>query len=45
MPAIIDGVTTNPSLVLKADRPIRELLQDICQITDGPVSAEVVASE
>lgn len=42
---LIDGVTTNPSLVLKVNRPIIELLKDICQITDGPVSAEVVASD
>lgn len=38
---LIDGVTTNPSLVLKANRPIKEIIKDICDVTDGPVSAEV----
>ncbi|WP_182085990.1 fructose-6-phosphate aldolase [Aureimonas sp. ME7] len=40
---LIDGVTTNPSLVLKANRPIKELLKDICEVTDGPVSGEVAS--
>jgi transaldolase len=38
---LIDGVTTNPSLVLKAGRPIMELIAEICDAVDGPVSAEV----
>ena len=38
---LIDGVTTNPSLVLKANRPIKDIIKDICDVTDGPVSAEV----
>lgn len=42
---IIDGVTTNPSLVLKANRPIKELLKEICEVTDGPVSGEVASLE
>ncbi len=42
---LIDGVTTNPSLVLKANRPILEIIKDICAITEGPVSAEVAAIE
>ncbi|MFA6156502.1 fructose-6-phosphate aldolase [Mesorhizobium sp.] len=42
---IIDGVTTNPSLVLKANRPIKELLKEICEVTDGPVSGEVASIE
>lgn len=42
---LIDGVTTNPSLVLKADRPIKELLEEICEVTDGPVSGEVASLE
>ena len=42
---LIDGVTTNPSLVLKADRPIKELLEEICEVTDGPVSGEIASLE
>ncbi len=42
---LIDGVTTNPSLVLKANRPIKEIIADICGVTDGPVSAEVAATD
>lgn len=38
---LIDGVTTNPSLVLKAGRPIMDLIAEICDAVDGPVSAEV----
>lgn len=41
---LIDGVTTNPSLVLKANRPIKEIIADICEVTDGPVSAEVAGT-
>jgi transaldolase len=40
---LIDGVTTNPSLVLKAGKPLKELVEGICAVTDGPVSAEVSA--
>lgn len=40
---IIDGVTTNPSLILKSGRDITEVTREICAIVDGPVSAEVVA--
>lgn len=40
---ILDGVTTNPSLVAKEGRNFRELLDEILEIVDGPVSAEVVA--
>ncbi len=42
---ILDGVTTNPSLVSKEGRNVRELILEICQIVDGPVSAEVVSLE
>ncbi|WP_185984457.1 fructose-6-phosphate aldolase [Aureimonas mangrovi] len=42
---LIDGVTTNPSLVLKANRPIKEIIKDICDVTEGPVSAEVAATD
>ena len=40
-----DGVTTNPSLILKSGRDILEVTKEICGIIDGPVSAEVVALE
>ena len=39
------GVTTNPSLVAKEDKPFTEILREICGIVDGPVSAEVVSLE
>ena len=42
---MVDGVTTNPSLILKSGRDIREVTREICELVDGPVSAEVVATE
>ncbi|WP_420407884.1 fructose-6-phosphate aldolase [Hoeflea sp.] len=42
---LIDGVTTNPSLIMKSGRDIREVTKEICDIVDGPVSAEVAATE
>jgi len=42
---LLDGVTTNPSLILKSGRPILEVTKEICEIVDGPVSAEVTAVE
>jgi len=42
---MVDGVTTNPSLVAKEQRPFGDILRDICAIVDGPVSAEVVSLE
>ncbi|WP_170358148.1 fructose-6-phosphate aldolase [Ruegeria arenilitoris] len=42
---MVDGVTTNPSLILKSGRDILEVTKDICDLVDGPVSAEVVATE
>jgi transaldolase len=42
---ILDGVTTNPSLAAKESAPYREILQEICRIVDGPVSAEVIATD
>jgi transaldolase len=42
---LLDGVTTNPSLVLKANRPYPEILKEICAIVPGPVSAEVAATD
>jgi len=38
----VDGVTTNPSLISKENRPAKELLREICSIIDGPISAEVI---
>jgi len=40
---MVDGVTTNPSLVAKEGRDFKELIRDIADIVDGPVSAEVVS--
>ncbi len=42
---LLDGVTTNPSLILKSGRDVREVITEICGLTTGPVSAEVVALE
>ncbi|MGY6410932.1 MAG: fructose-6-phosphate aldolase [Alkalilacustris sp.] len=42
---MVDGVTTNPSLILKSGRDILEVTKEICGIVSGPVSAEVVALE
>lgn len=42
---LVDGVTTNPSLILKSGGKIAEVTKQICDIVDGPVSAEVVATE
>jgi transaldolase len=40
---VLDGVTTNPSLVAKEGKDFRKLLEEICSIVDGPISAEVVS--
>ncbi len=42
---MVDGVTTNPSLILKSGRDILEVTKEICALVSGPVSAEVVATE
>lgn len=42
---VLDGVTTNPSLVAKEGRSFREVLLEVCNIVDGPISAEVVSVE
>ena len=42
---LVDGVTTNPSLVAKSGRKMAEVIAEICAITPGPVSAEVTATE
>jgi transaldolase len=40
----IDGVTTNPSLLAKAGKPIKKAIAEICEVVDGPISAEVLAT-
>lgn len=42
---LLDGVTTNPSLVAKEGKDFRQLLEEIIKIVDGPISAEVVATD
>ena len=42
---LLDGVTTNPSLVAKAGRDFKALIAEICEIVPGPVSAEVAATD
>jgi len=42
---MVDGVTTNPSLIMKSGRDILEVTKEICALVEGPVSAEVVATE
>ncbi|MFQ3355945.1 MAG: transaldolase [Paracoccaceae bacterium] len=42
---IVDGVTTNPSLILKSGRNIIDVLKEICKLVPGPVSAEVVSND
>lgn len=39
----VDGVTTNPTLIAKSGRSFEEVIKEICKITDGPVSAEVIS--
>ncbi|MDP2798512.1 MAG: fructose-6-phosphate aldolase [Deltaproteobacteria bacterium] len=42
---LIDGVTTNPSLIARENKPFKKLLTEICRIVKGPISAEVVSLE
>jgi len=42
---LLDGVTTNPSLIAKAGKPFIPLIEEICSIVEGPVSAEVAATD
>ncbi len=42
---LVDGVTTNPSLVAKTGREYADVVKEICQIVDGPISAEVIATD
>jgi transaldolase len=42
---IVDGVTTNPTKLAQAGRPLMEVVEEICQIVDGPISVEAVSTE
>ena len=42
---LLDGVTTNPTLISKAGRPIKEVIAEICEAVPGPISAEVAATD
>ncbi len=42
---VIDGVTTNPTLIARTGRPMKDVVKDICEIVDGPISAEVIATD
>ncbi len=42
---IIDGVTTNPSLIAREGRKFEEVVREIAEIVDGPISAEVVSTD
>ncbi|EYS95462.1 fructose-6-phosphate aldolase [Bartonella bacilliformis] len=42
---LVDGVTTNPSLILQSGRNILDVIQEICSLVEGPVSAEVAATD
>ena len=42
---IVDGVTTNPSLIAKAGGDMNAIIEEICSIIDGPISAEVIATD
>jgi len=42
---VLDGVTTNPSLIAKSGRPFHTVIEEICKLVDGPVSAEAVSEK
>ena len=42
---MVDGVTTNPTLIAREDREFKEVIAEICKIVDGPVNAEVISTE
>lgn len=42
---VLEGVTTNPSLIAKEGRDLKEVIEEICSIVDGPISAEVISLE
>ena len=42
---MVDGVTTNPSLIAKEGRDFEDIIKEICQIVDGPISADVISTD
>lgn len=42
---VVDGVTTNPSLVAKTGKPMNQVIHEICDVIDGPISAEVLSTD
>lgn len=42
---VLDGVTTNPTLIAREGRDLKEIIEEICSIVDGPISAEVISLE
>jgi len=42
---LVDGITTNPSLIAKSNKPREKVIPEICEIVDGPISAEVIATD
>jgi len=42
---MVDGVTANPTLIAKEGRDFREIIEEICKIVDGPISAEVISTD
>jgi len=42
---VLDGVTTNPSLIAKTGKPFHDVIREICELVDGPISAEVVSTD
>ena len=42
---IVDGVTTNPTLIAKEKRDFKQVVKEICEIVDGPISAEVISED
>lgn len=42
---MVDGVTTNPSLIAKTKKPFKQVIKEICDIVDGPISAESVSED
>ncbi|BDR74396.1 translaldolase [Clostridium tetani] len=42
---VLDGVTTNPTLIAREGRDLKEVIEEICSIVDGPISAEVISLE
>ena len=42
---LVDGVTTNPSLIAKSGRTQEDVIKEICSLVDGPISAEVISTD